>query len=725
MNDRCLTSLGAAVALATLAVYLPALGLGFVWDDFQYVVNNGHLRPFDLAFLRWAATDISISYWHPLTWFSHAVDLAVWGTRPAGHHLTSILLHSVDTFLVVILSARILSAAKDSAVRAGRSSVLDARAVLISSCVAGVLFGIHPVHVESVAWVAERKDLLYALFSLLAVLAYAAFAKRIDRPGWREAFRNRYYLLSLGCFVLALMSKALAITLPAVLLLLDWYPLGRITSRKDGAAALGEKVPFAALSVLASLVTLWAQKLNGALVSLEGMPLASRLLIAAKVPFFYLQKMILPLGLSPLYPVPDDPSLGSLEFLVPAILLVVVTAACLLAVKRRRFYAALWAYYLVALFPVLGLVRTGSVTVADRFTYLSSLGFFLLTGLAVARIDARFGSLSSGRAFARPLLAAAAVVAVGLLALGTVRQTAFWKNELVFWNHVIDLDPERAVLAYNNRAMVWKEQGRTDLALRDVETGIRLNPRFAGLYINRAMIMLDRGDLDGALADLDRAVAAAPDSADAYYDRGLVWTRMGRSDLAYRDFSRAIELDASDPGAYLKRAVLLAERGEYAAAVDDVTAAIRRRPSAEAYVYRGLLFKQLGRLGDAEVDYLRAAALDPSNFETYNNLGVLYKNQGRADLAVTYYDRAIAIDPSSALAYCNRGVAYGLMGETEKGVQDLTHALSLQPDLLRAYLDRGDLYRNAEKLALALQDYRAACERGSEAGCRAVRSLGR
>ena len=307
-----------AVSLMTFLVYLSALQNDFVgWDDGTYVVENPFIRSLNGALLKWAFLDFYASNWHPLTWISHALDYAVWGLNPLGHHLTNNILHAVNTFLVVLLVVKLMEAVRRrrEAVprpKIGRSTEsplteepYDVKGPLIAAATTGLLFGLHPIHVESVAWVAERKDLLCALFFLLSIMMYIRYitppSPSYPKRGWRS--RGSYFL-SLAFFTLALLSKPMAVSLPFVLLVLDWYPFGRITSYKTFGTAFIGKMPFIALSLVSSILTVQAQK--EAIVPMELAPLSQRILVGVESLIGYLWKMILPVNLSPFYPYPKN-----------------------------------------------------------------------------------------------------------------------------------------------------------------------------------------------------------------------------------------------------------------------------------------------------------------------------------------------------------------------------------------------------------------------------------
>ena len=362
-------SVAGFVSLLTFLVYLSCLHNKFVlWDDNRYVYENPHIHPLNLAFFKWAFFDFYEANWHPLTWVSHALDYAVWGLNPMGHHLTNNILHAVNTFIVVILVAKLLEAWRPSRQQNPPLRPSEKGSYLIIAAVTGLLFGLHPLHVESVAWVSERKDLLCAMFFLLSILAYT----------------NKHYILVLFLFALALLSKPMAVSLPAVLLILDWHPFNRISSMKSFLSALLEKLPLIALSLISSVLTVLAQKAGGALRTFDVIPLSVRVLVATESLMSYLWKMILPMNLTPYYPYPKNISLLSEECLLSVILVFGITAACIVMAKKQKLWLAVWGYYVITLLPVIGIVQVGIQAMADRYTYLPSLGPFLITGLGVA-----------------------------------------------------------------------------------------------------------------------------------------------------------------------------------------------------------------------------------------------------------------------------------------------------------------------------------------------------
>ncbi|HWR73698.1 MAG TPA: tetratricopeptide repeat protein [Nitrospirota bacterium] len=720
--------LAAIVALTTLAVYTPVLRNDFVlWDDDRVVIENINIRSLDRSFLMWAFTDVAgADYWHPVTWISHAVDYALWGLDPLGHHLTSILLHALNTFIVIILIVVLFEAVRKNGTVPDQPIFPDERWILMSAGITGVLFGLHPVHVESVAWISERKDLLYSLFSLLSVMAYLRHVKGGDtsvaKTGRNTVPMRRWYYISVTLFLLALASKPMAVTLPVVLMILDWYPLGRIQSLRSFGNSLKEKTPFIALSLVITTITMIAQKAASLLPALDAVPVTSRILVGCWALIRYIWKMIVPLDLLPLYPYPKSVAFWSTEYLLPVILVVGVTAACVIVAKRRKVFLASWLYYVISLLPVLGLLQVGHHSMADRFTYLPSMAPFLLAGVGAARAWERLRSFSRNERAAK----AVAVVCTVILFIGlswlTVRQTAIWKDSITLWSHVLEKETAGVPLAYNNRGIAYAKIGKSEQALRDFASALSLDPVSPFSYNNRGKVYLDMGQPDRALADFNRAIEQDPSYQNAYLNRGAAFRTKGQPDRAIEDYVKALFLKPDSAETYVSRGIVYGETGRHEQAIEDFTAAINTNPSyADAYTARGLSFEQSGQLERAIEDLNTAISLDPKSVDAYLNRGVAYERMGRHERAIEDYDKAITLSPSDFLLYCNRGIAFREMGRIGEAIKDYTKALSLKPDFAQGYVDRGHLYEKAGQPDLAHRDYQKACYLGSKPGCHAMR----
>jgi len=631
--------LAGAVALATFLVYLPALQNGFVeWDDGSYVLYNMHIRSLDPVFFKWAFFNFYASNWHPMTWISHALDYAIWGLNPLGHHLTNIILHAVNTFLVVVLAMRLLEAFRERAALNGSLSFLNDRAILIAGGTTGLLFGLHPLHVESVAWVAERKDLFCALFFLLSIMSYLNYAgswetaekghgsgvtghwlEGRDTDGLVQAsfFSNKYYIATLGFFVLALLSKPMAVTLPVVLLILDWHPYNRLSSWKAIRPVVVEKLPFMVLTCASSIVTVLAQKAGGSFSALEIIPISIRMLVGAKALISYLGKIVAPLYLAPFYPYPRDVSFTSWQYLLAPILVIAMTAGFIAIAKKRPYWTAAWAYYVATLLPVLGIVQVGAQSMADRYTYLPSLGPFLIAGGVVGWISSNGKTEKKRRDIGRMMFTIIVGIVFAGMTYGTVLQIGMWKNGITLWSRVIELEGESAPMAYYYRGVVFEK----------------------------------RGQLDKALEDYNRAITIYPSYVQAYSDRGAVFEKMGLVQRALEDYNRAIDLDPSYYAAYNNKGTLYGKAESFGDAIESFNKAIAVNPGlADAYFNRGVTFVFMGQYSGALQDFNRAVVLNPNDATVYTERGNLYKKTGNTELAVADFRKACDLGYGSGCA---------------------------------------------------------------------------
>jgi tetratricopeptide (TPR) repeat protein len=658
-TNKLTYSLAGFVALITFAVYLASLQNEFIaeWDDGEYVLNNPYIRSINLAFLRWAFFDFHASNWHPLTWISHAIDYAVWGANPLGHHLTSVILHAVNTFLVVVLIMRLQEVATGTTPSGQETSVLDEHGMLITAGVTGLLFGLHPVHVESVAWIAERKDLLCALFFLLSIAGYVKYVTVIGNEPIDQGVRTRYvkkeYLLSIGFFILALMSKPMAVSLPVVLMILDWYPFRRLRSVKTAWILLVEKLPFITFSLISSVLTVLAQRAGGAIIEIQALPLPSRLLVAAQSLLMYLWKMAVPRDLIPYYPYPKNISFASLEFLFAIALVIGITIFCIIIAKRHRLGLAVWGYYVVTLLPVIGIVQVGSQSMADRYTYLPSLAPFLAMGSLILLIEQYLRTLKQWTLIGKNVFAVVAIFAVFSLSYLTYKQMGIWRSSLSLWSYVIARESTEVPIAYLHRAVAFDQLGQFENAIKDYNMAIALNSEYY----------------------------------QAYNNRGVVLEKLGQFENALKDYNMAIALNSSQD---------------------------------QAYNNRGVVLEKLGQFENAIKDYNMAITLNPSNYEAYDNLGVVYGNMGFIDKAIENFNKSLAVNPNDYNAYNSRGLLYFSLGLYDRALNDFNRTLELEPYFGQAYLNRGNLLLIIGKKEHALADLRRACDLGNAIACKAL-----
>ncbi len=546
IDKRRLLFAAAAVAAITFVVFLPALQNGFVnWDDGQYIYENPNITKLNLESLKWMFTTFHASNYHPLTWLSHAIDYAIWGLNPLGHHLTSIIIHSINTLLVVLLIYRLLTYKRETP--SGKTNYV------LAAAITGLLFGIHPLRVESVVWVSERKDLLCGFFYISTLLWYLEYT---------EKHQKKYYLLTLFCFILALLSKPMAVSLPVVLILLDIYPLKRFNIKRE----FSEKLPFVLLSGASSVVTIIAQEAGGGLLPLEAHPFTTRLLVATRGIVFYLYKMLLPLGLSPVYPYPKNVSFLSLEFGGSLLIVIGITTLCVLLWKRNiKWLLILWAYYLITLLPVLGIIQVGVQSAADRYTYLPSLGPFLLIGLGASHI------LKGSPLWKESLVLGARALALAImftLAFLTVKQTSIWHDPFTLWYTELKRYPDVA-MAYTNLGVAYGKTGQYKKAIFYLKKAIELNPRDPDNYNNLAIAYGKLGFHQQAIDILQKVIKLHPEEGIYYYNLGIAYGKLGNYQKAIETLNRAIKLKPDFGKAYYHRGLGYLSQGLHDKAMED------------------------------------------------------------------------------------------------------------------------------------------------------------
>ncbi len=593
----------------TLSVHLAGLRNEFVsWDDPDYVLNNVHIRSWGLEFFSWAFGSFSASNWHPLTWFSLAIDYSLWGFRPAGYHLTNIVLHGANTLLVFLVAHRLIVNANPlrMTVPSACSGLSDQRTVT-AAAVTALLFGLHPVHVESVAWISERKDVLYTFFYLLSIDTYCSFI--IGRRQGSSPTSSAHYWLSIIFFALALISKPMAVTLPLVLLVLDWHPFRRTGSRTALLSALREKVPFFLLSLGSSLLTIMAQRSGESIASMAGTPIADRIITAVDAFGGYLYNILLPIRLQPYYPYLLERELFAPRHLIFTALSAAMMACCAIAAKSSRTAAAAMLFSAITLLPVLGIVQVGGQAMADRYVYVASLGPFLLAGVGTAAL---LQNLSRSRpdAMTQRTVYTAGIALIAVLCTLTVKQTGIWKDSSTLWDSAVrSLQPEErryrtSYVAYVNRGYDFLQRQELGKALRDFDHAIELYPASYEAYHNRGLTFYRSGDQQSALRDISVAIELQRNYPNAFNDRGIVLKNLSRLSEAIADFNQAINLKPDVPDFYFNRGNALAMTGHYEDAIRDYTAAIEmsRIGHPDYFMNRAKVFRFLGRIDEAQRD---------------------------------------------------------------------------------------------------------------------------
>ena len=516
----------AALLVLVIAIYARTASYDFVYyDDPDYVTANAHVREgLTLHGLRWALTSTEASNWHPLTWASHMLDVELFGLDPGAHHLVNVALHLANSCLLFELLRRMTGALGPSAAVA-------------------LLFAIHPMHVESVAWVAERKDVLSAFFFFAALLAYAAWVRR------RGALR---YLLVTTLFALGLMAKPMLVTLPLVLLLLDFWPLRRETSSVRGVVGLvAEKLPWLALSAASCVVTVVAQRAGGSLESTYAVPLVPRVANAVVSYVRYLGKLAWPTNLTVAYPHPNlagGTPWSVLEVAASLAAMLVLTWLAIALGRRRRYVAIGWLWYAIMLAPVIGVVQVGQQAMAERYTYLPYIGLFVILAWGGAELLRGL----DGRPIVRTAVAAAVLAACLAYADTSRRQVTSWRNTEALFRHAIAVSAPTPVVLTNLGAAL-AEQGQLDEAIELHHVALHLAPDDARALNNLGLALHLAGRLDEAIANYRMAVTLDPGRVSARHNLATALRDSGRLDEAIEEYRRALELD---PGSVKTREAL-------------------------------------------------------------------------------------------------------------------------------------------------------------------------
>ncbi len=699
------------LAVITLAVYGQTLRYEFVnYDDNSYVYENPTvvagltIKGIESAF-RLGESD----NWIPLTTISHMLDCQIYGLNAGGHHLTNVLLHTASVIILFLVLRQMTG-------------------FLWRSAFVAAIFAVHPLHVESVAWVAERKDTLSGLFFMLTLLAYVGYVRR-------PASLSRY-LIVLLFFALGLMSKPMLVTLPFVLLLLDYWPLKRISNfppsavlstlrniaMEDGLRRTGrfsisdlknllaEKIPLLMLSMVSCILTVFAQGQVHAMPSLNKLHLSIRIGNALLSCVTYVWQLFYPVGLAPHYPYPSH-SLPLWNIIWAFVVLVAISSAAFIGRRKHPYLLVGWLWYLGMLIPVVGLVQVGSQALADRYTYLPQIGLCLMLVWLAA-------DLSAGWRNRRLILGPAAAMIIIALVFLARAQASYWKDSETLWTHTIRVtspnatahlylgvalrqkgDVDKAVIEYQKALEIdpdsaetcydlgnaLAEEGKMDEAIIQFQKARAIDPAYADPYDDLGNALIQKGQVDEAIIDYQKALAINPNNAQACYHLGNALLQKGQADKAIIQYQKALAIDPNYAQACNNLGNALIQKGQVDEAIIQYQRALAINPHyADPYCNLGNCLLQKGQVDQAIIQYRKALAINPNNAQACNNLGSCLLQKGKVDEAIIEYQKALAINPNNADLHCNLGDVLIQKGQIDEAIVEYQKALALQPGTVAA-----------------------------------------
>ena len=601
-----------ALAALTFLLFWPVSKAGFIsYDDPDYVSQNPVVQQgITVEGIKWAFTTGHSGNWHPITWISHMLDVQLFGDSPHAQHLINVCFHIANVLLLFLLLQKMTR-------MQWRSAVVAA------------LFAVHPLHVESVAWISERKDVLSTMWALLATWFYADIVHK-RKP-------LRVFSFTSCCFALALMSKPMFVTLPALFLLLDLWPLQRTTFnelKRSAPLLLNEKFPLLALAVLSSFVTYFVQQAGGAVRSVNEFGIGHRIANALLGYAVYLRKMLWPSDLAIFYP--HAPVVDSVAVVVAAVVLITITCSAFLHRRKRPYLLIGWLWYIGMLLPVIGIIQVGEQAMADRYTYFPLVGVFVGIVWGISELIADRERVAT----------VCAVLAVGACSAFTWKQASYWKdNQSLFGNAIQVID--RNYLAHNHLATDFLRSGNVAEAKKHLEQAVAFRPQFADARANLGSLLAEEGKLADAKVHLVEALRSNPQFEQAHYNLGNI----------------------------------LKAEGDYENAADHFATVIQLNPqNADAHSALGYMLAKGGQMPRAIAHYSEAARLHPSDPTTQFNLATALLNVGETNLALEHYTVAVKLQPDFVPALHQLGLVLSEQGRIEDAVDALTEVVRIQPD---------------------------------------------
>lgn len=614
------------IALVT-GVFWQTSGFDFInLDDDQYVYSNAPVAA-GLAWnsVVWAFTEFHSANWHPLTWISHMADVQVFGMKPGGHHATNFVLHALNSFLAFVALNRLTGS-------------------FWRSLAVAALFAIHPAHVESVAWISERKDVLSAFFWLVTIVAYTSYSKSegAKNDEFAAFLKTGRYWLVVILFTCGLMSKPMVVTLPFVLLLLDFWPLGRIGSARGALRAMIEKTPLFVLSAVSAYITLLAQKSAGATDAMEFLSFGTRVLNAVASFFGYIVMLFVPRNLALAYPY--NSNIGLTDVAVPMIVLIAISGLCIHQYKSRRYMLIGWLWYLGTLVPVIGLIQVGIQSMADRYTYIPYFGLFIMLVWGGADIAVRYG----GERFA----GAAITAAVAVFSIVSFQQTSRWRDSETIFKHTLSVTSGNSLIAHN-LCLHFLAANRLTEAERYCTDAIAANSTNALAFNSLGIIGMQQRRYAFAGENFEKAVAISPDSVPYQVNLASSYAFAGRAEEAERVLLDAMSLSAAaqNSGLFFDGfrliAATYAEMKDFPKALENMKRVVSiapQRPDSRAYL--ALVLAEMRDFTESNRQIEGALAAAPNDPRILTIYGRILLMQNRNTEAVGLFEQALKVQPN-------------------------------------------------------------------------------
>ncbi len=633
----------------TFVVFGQTLGHDFVnYDDNVYVYENpAVLGGLSLKGIIWAFTHNVNANWTPLTLISHMLDCQLYGTQAGGHHLTSVLLHMASVIVLFLVLKKMTTA-------------------LWRSAFVAAVFAIHPLHVESVAWIAERRDVLSGLFFMLTLGAYVGYVRHPRSLG--------RYLMVVLMLALGLMSKPMLVTLPFVLLLLDYWPLKRFTQpggRLVPWRLIAEKVPLLVLSGAACVATLFAQK-----EIIQSLPLSLRIGNALVSYAAYLGQMIYPAGLAVYYPHPGS-SLALWKVITAFILLLFISSGAIAARRKQPWFLFGWLWYLGMLVPAIGLIQSGLRAQADRYTYLPQIGLYVLLTWAAAE-------LCAGWRHRRVVLGGLSTVILAALMFCARTQTSYWRNSETLWTHTVACTSGNFIGQINLGEALLKK-GTVNEAIAHFQKALQTKPDYAEAHYNLGIALFQKGSVDEAITQFQKALQTKPGYAEAHYNLGIALFQKGSVDEAIAHYQNALQSKPDYVEAHNNLGNALLQKGNVDEAIAHFQKALEINPdSVPAHNNLGNALLQKGKADEAIAQYQKALQIEPDSVKTHNFLGNALLQRGKVDEAIACFQEALQINPDNSEAHNNLGNALLQKGRVDEAIAHYQNALQITPDFAEA-----------------------------------------